>query len=73
MKAIRFLPLVYIVGVDGFVFFAPYILLLLSLAYAIRIARSQQLRPIVITVPLRDRLTAMWHSRPVEAKPPHRL
>ena len=44
MKAIRFLPLVYIVGVDGFVFFAPYILLLLTLAYAIRIYRARQLQ-----------------------------
>ena len=44
MKAIRFLPLVYIVGVDGFVFFAPYVLLLLTLAYAIRIYRTRQLQ-----------------------------
>jgi hypothetical protein len=44
MRAIRFLPLVYIVGVDGFVFFAPYILLLLTLAYAIRIYRTRQLQ-----------------------------
>jgi hypothetical protein len=54
MKAIRFLPLVYIVGVDGFVFFAPYILLLLTLAYAIRIYRARQLQLLPTRRPLNN-------------------
>jgi hypothetical protein len=50
MKALRYLPLVYIVGVDGFVFFAPYILLLLTLAYVYRIYRARQLHPQLVPV-----------------------
>ena len=34
MKAIRFLPLVFLVGIDGFAMFAPYALLVMMIAYA---------------------------------------
>ena len=36
MRSIRFLPLVFLVGIDGFVMFAPYVMLLLSGAYMVR-------------------------------------
>ncbi|MBA2706599.1 MAG: hypothetical protein H0U59_02195 [Gemmatimonadaceae bacterium] len=64
MKAIRFLPLVYIVGIDGFVFFAPYLLLLLTLAYTVRLLRLEQARALVIAIPIRPRLSTLWHTRP---------
>ena len=54
MKALRFLPLVYIVGIDGFVFFAPYILLILTLAWIIR-ARRTQPQPVPVRVPVSPR------------------
>jgi hypothetical protein len=49
MKALRFLPLVYLVGVHGFVFFAPYIALLLAAAYAMRIFRRDA-QPVPVRV-----------------------
>ena len=36
MRSLRFLPLVFLVGIDGFVMFAPYVVALLSTAYAVR-------------------------------------
>jgi len=48
MKALKFLPLVYITGIDGFVFFAPYILLILSLAYGIKLMKSRQPHPLPV-------------------------
>ena len=36
MKAVRFLPLVYLLGAHGFMMFAPYVVLLLSARYALR-------------------------------------
>ena len=36
MRTVRFLPLVFLVGIDGFAMFAPYVCLLLSAAYVIR-------------------------------------
>jgi hypothetical protein len=50
MKALRFLPLVYIVGIDGFVFFAPYILLILTLAWTLRMMRSNQAQAVPVRV-----------------------
>jgi hypothetical protein len=41
MRSIRFLPLVFLVGIDGFVLFAPYVMLLLSVAYIVRQVRPQ--------------------------------
>lgn len=40
MRAIRFLPLVFVVGIDGFAMFAPYVLLVLTLAYLVSRVRS---------------------------------
>jgi hypothetical protein len=47
MRALRFLPLASLVGIDGFVMFAPYVILVLSLAYFARRVRMQQ-QPIFI-------------------------
>ncbi len=57
MKALRFLPLVYIVGVHGFVFFAPYIALLLAAGYALRKFKGDG-KP----VPVRVRSRRFWFS-----------
>ena len=43
MRSLRFLPLVFLVGIDGFVMFAPYVVALLSTAYAVRRLRAAQL------------------------------
>ena len=50
MRAIRFLPLVFLVGVDGFAMFAPYLVLVLSLAYVARRLRPDEGEPIAIPV-----------------------
>jgi len=34
MRALRFLPLVFLVGADGFALFAPYVIALLAVSYA---------------------------------------
>jgi len=41
MKAIRFLPLVFLVGIDGFAMFAPYAVLVMMVAYVIGRGRAQ--------------------------------
>jgi hypothetical protein len=48
MRAIKFLPLVFVVGIDGFVMFAPYVLLLLTAAYVCRRLRSEP-QPVLIS------------------------
>ncbi len=40
MKALRFLPVVYLIGVHGFILFASYVALILGGAYALRRLRS---------------------------------
>jgi hypothetical protein len=40
MKAILFLPLAYIVGVDGFAMFAPYALFVMTAAYLLSRPRT---------------------------------
>jgi hypothetical protein len=35
-RALRFLPLVFLVGIDGFAMFAPYVLAVLVVAYSLR-------------------------------------
>ena len=35
MRAIRFLPLVFLVGIDGFAMFAPYVVMLFLTGYLI--------------------------------------
>jgi hypothetical protein len=42
VRTIRFLPLVFLVGIDGFAMFAPYVLLLFLTGYLISRLRSQQ-------------------------------
>ena len=36
MRSLRFLPLVFLIGIDGFNMFAPYVLLLLCTGYILR-------------------------------------
>ena len=43
MRSLRFLPLVFLIGIDGFVMFAPYVLTLLSAAYVVRRLKSEAL------------------------------
>jgi hypothetical protein len=39
MRSIRFLPLVFLLGIDGFAMFAPYMMLILAAAYFLRKTR----------------------------------
>ncbi len=48
-QMLRFLPLVFLTGIDGFAMFAPYVMLLLTFAYVAR-----RLRPQPIPVPVTD-------------------
>ncbi len=43
MRSIRFLPLVFIIGIDGFAMFAPYVIALFAVGYAVRVLRPQTL------------------------------
>ena len=43
MRSIRFLPLVFIIGIDGFAMFAPYVTLVLTAAYVISLFRSAEI------------------------------
>ena len=57
-RALRFLPLVFLVGIDGFAMFAPYVLAVLMVAYSLRKLRPQP-APVVAAVesePLRSSL-----------------
>ena len=54
MKAIRLLPLVYIVGIHGFVFFAPYVALLLTGVYTLKHFRSRRTQPVPVPVRVRS-------------------
>jgi hypothetical protein len=49
MRAVRYLPLVFLVGIDGFAMFAPYAMAVLACAYAVRVVRSQP-QPVPIPV-----------------------
>jgi hypothetical protein len=40
LRAIRFLPLVFVVGIDGFAMFAPYLIAVLIIAYVLRKSRA---------------------------------
>jgi hypothetical protein len=50
MRAVRFLPLVYFLGIHGFVLFAPYVALLLTASYTIRRLRTAP-RLVPVTAP----------------------
>jgi hypothetical protein len=41
MRCIRFLPLVFLVGIEGFAMFAPYVLALYVFFYALRKFRPE--------------------------------
>jgi len=41
MKVLLYVPLVYFVGVDGFVMFTPYVALVMSAAYLLRRFRPE--------------------------------
>ena len=45
MRAIRFLPLVFLIGIDGFAMFAPYLIVILAIGYALRMFRSPPQTP----------------------------
>jgi hypothetical protein len=40
VRTLRFLPLVFLVGIDGFAMFAPYLLAVLVIGYGLRKFRS---------------------------------
>ena len=50
MRVVRFLPLVFLVGIDGFAMFAPYVLLVLVAAYGLRRIRTAEPEPVLIPV-----------------------
>ena len=43
LRSVRFLPLVFLTGIDGFAMFAPYVIGVLAIAYTIRQFRPQPL------------------------------
>ena len=49
MRSLRFLPLVFIIGADGFAMFVPYLLLVWMAAFVIERHKSSQPRPAVVT------------------------
>ncbi|MEA2734011.1 MAG: hypothetical protein QOE14_462 [Humisphaera sp.] len=51
-KPMAFLPLVFLTGTEGFAMFAPYVMLLLAIAYMVRRIRSPQDQPIAIPADL---------------------
>ena len=44
VRAIRFLPLVFLIGIDGFAMFAPYVIALFAIGYTFRILRREPAR-----------------------------
>lgn len=44
MKALRYLPLVYVIGIHGFVFFAPYVALIMMAGYMLKRFKPRLLR-----------------------------
>jgi hypothetical protein len=51
VRTLRFLPLVFVVGIDGFAMFAPYLLAVLVIGYGLRKLRSapqKQLVPVLV-------------------------
>jgi hypothetical protein len=60
MRAIRFLPLVFVVGIDGFAMFAPYVLLVLTLAYLV--SRFRGLNPVPADTSVADGIVSPANS-----------
>jgi hypothetical protein len=50
MRTVRFLPVVFLVGIDGFAMFAPYVCLLLSAAYVVRRMKPTDATPALVPV-----------------------
>ena len=50
MKALRLFPIAFIADVHGFLFLAPYLLLVMVLSYVLR--RRPTLRPALVSVPI---------------------
>lgn len=48
MRSLRFLPLTFLAGVHGFVYFAPYLALFLAVAHFTRPSRRASLLPIPV-------------------------
>ena len=49
-KMLNFLPLVFLIGGEGFAMFAPYVVLMLSAAYVVRRVKSAAPQPQPATV-----------------------
>ena len=49
-KLLAFLPLVFVIGTEGFAMFAPYVILLLSVAHIAR--RLKQTTPAAVSLPV---------------------
>jgi hypothetical protein len=47
-KAIALLPLMFIIGAEGFTMFAPYVIVMLTVAYVLRRARPGEPLPIPV-------------------------
>ena len=43
--AFKFLPLVFLIGIEGFAMFAPYIVAMLTLAYVVRRLKTEDVEP----------------------------
>lgn len=41
MRSLRYLPLVFVIGIDGFAMFAPYVVAVYAIDYTIRSLRPQ--------------------------------
>ena len=48
MKTLRYLPLVALAGVDGFVLFVPYLVLVGVAAIVVSRAKSSQAQPVYV-------------------------
>ena len=51
MRTIRFLPLVFLIGIDGFAMFAPYVTVVLAISYIVARLRSEEVaeEPLPVT------------------------
>jgi hypothetical protein len=41
VRSLRFLPLVFVIGIDGFAMFAPYLIAVLAIGYTVRALRPR--------------------------------
>lgn len=52
MRCVRFLPICFFAGVDGFTFFAPYLALLLVSVALVRMYRAPEPMPAPMPAPM---------------------